>query len=112
MFHLELIIAYYFRQQHYRPLFLFFSSFDFSGQSELPMTGHSKTHITSDITGRCDAVFMWWDLQMDLHNDVILSCAPRWAHPTPTDMQVSNFGRGGGGWNGRIQKVCELNEGF
>ncbi|EAA04124.4 AGAP006938-PA [Anopheles gambiae str. PEST] len=27
------------------------------------------------------AVFMWWDLTMDREGDVLLSCAPYWAHP-------------------------------
>lgn len=32
---------------------------------------------------------MWWDLEMTPDDsDVILSCAPRWAHPTPSNMQV------------------------
>jgi protein arginine N-methyltransferase 7 len=38
-------------------------------------------------SGRCDAIFMWWDLQMDTEGKIMLSCAPRWAHPTPKNMQ-------------------------
>lgn len=26
-------------------------------------------------------LFMWWDLQMDIDNKILLSCAPYWAHP-------------------------------
>ena len=72
-------------------VFYLFFRFDFSGKTELPMFNHSQTKISASAAGRCDAVFVWWDLQMDLHNEVILSCAPRWAHPTPTDMQVSKI---------------------
>lgn len=35
---------------------------------------------------------MWWDLEMDPDGEIILSCAPRWAHPTPSDMQVCAIG--------------------
>ena len=32
---------------------------------------------------------MWWDLEMTPRgSEVILSCAPRWAHHTSSDMQV------------------------
>lgn len=37
--------------------------------------------------GSCDAVFMWWELEMDVGSEMILSTAPYWAHPTPHDMQ-------------------------
>ena len=38
--------------------------------------------------GRIDGVFMWWDLEMDKEGEIVLSCAPRWSHPTPRNMQV------------------------
>jgi len=32
---------------------------------------------------------MWWDIDMDMDGEVILSCAPHWEHPDPKDkMQV------------------------
>lgn len=40
------------------------------------------------MSGTCQSVFMWWELQMDLDGDIMLSCAPRWAHPEPKQMQV------------------------
>ncbi|XP_002735081.2 protein arginine N-methyltransferase 7-like [Saccoglossus kowalevskii] len=33
-------------------------------------------------TGRCHAVFMWWDLQMDTKGEVLLSTTPYWAMPS------------------------------
>ncbi len=38
--------------------------------------------------GKSHAVFMWWDLYFDEEEEILLSCAPKWAHPTPNDMQV------------------------
>eukprot|EP00057_Strongylocentrotus_purpuratus_P017614 XP_011672088.1 PREDICTED: protein arginine N-methyltransferase 7 [Strongylocentrotus purpuratus] len=32
------------------------------------------------ITGKCQGVFMWWDLTMDTEGKVILSTAPTWCH--------------------------------
>ena len=61
--------------------------FDFSGKT--PLEFDRTSVITPDVqdTGRVDAVLMWWDLEMDGEGEIILSCAPRWAHPTPDNMQ-------------------------
>jgi protein arginine N-methyltransferase 7 len=37
-------------------------------------------------SGKCDAVFMWWEIFMDPDKKVLLSCAPKWAHPDPKEM--------------------------
>ena len=38
--------------------------------------------------GEGQAVFMWWDLDMDFDSQVNLSCAPYWAHPQGKNSQV------------------------
>lgn len=39
-------------------------------------------HLAKAIdTGTAQAVFMWWELDMDVAHKVKLSCAPWWAHP-------------------------------
>ena len=38
--------------------------------------------MVSQIDGVAQMVFMWWDLIMDMHGDIVLSCAPVWAHPS------------------------------
>ena len=38
--------------------------------------------------GRCDAVFMWWELEMDDNRELILSTAPYWSQPAPHNVQV------------------------
>ena len=42
----------------------------------------------NDTLLECDAVFMWWQLEMDPDGKNILSTAPWWAHSTPDNMQV------------------------
>lgn len=36
-------------------------------------------------------VFMWWDLQMDINGEHILSCAPYWAHPKSKDKLTTDI---------------------
>ena len=75
-----------------RNLLLFTYRFDYSGKSPIEFKGRSvKKAPVLGQGGKCDALFMWWDLEMDTENKILLSCAPRWAHPTPKDMQVLLF---------------------
>ncbi|KAG1701356.1 Protein arginine N-methyltransferase 7 [Nymphon striatum] len=62
-------------------------TFDFSGKEPILFKKHTVTDIPVEESGKCQAIFMWWDLQMDLDAEIILSCAPIWAHPTPNNMQ-------------------------
>jgi protein arginine N-methyltransferase 7 len=70
---------------HPMPVF----SFDFSGRDSPAFHRHSETQVKalSGGGGRCDAVFMWWELEMGIRGELTLSTAPRWAHPTPLNMQ-------------------------
>jgi len=68
-----------------KPLKVF--RFDYSGKSKIEFSGKNIVEANSEINGSCDAVFMWWDLEMDTQGKILLSCAPRWAHPTPRNMQ-------------------------
>ncbi|XP_052231966.1 protein arginine N-methyltransferase 7-like isoform X1 [Dreissena polymorpha] len=62
-------------------------SFDFTGQSPLLADRTTKSSVEMIVSGSVDAVFMWWDLEMDPEGEITLSCAPHWAHPTPHNMQ-------------------------
>ena len=62
--------------------------FDYSGRSPIEFKGQSRMEVAAHASGKVDAVFMWWDLQMDVKGDVMLSCAPKWAHPEPDQLQV------------------------
>jgi hypothetical protein len=50
--------------------------------------GHGTDEDQDGNERKCDAIFMWWQLEMDVDGEIILSTAPRWAHPTPENMQV------------------------
>ena len=64
--------------------------FDFCGRAPLPLEETSDCEFTAKTSGTCHAFFMWWDLDMDMSGDVLLSCAPHWEHPDPKHtMQVS-----------------------
>lgn len=30
--------------------------------------------------GQTDGVFMWWECNMDWENEIVMSCAPKWAN--------------------------------
>ncbi|OWF48041.1 Protein arginine N-methyltransferase 7 [Mizuhopecten yessoensis] len=61
--------------------------FDFSGKTPLPFENQSQNVIKSQTSGQVDGVFMWWDLEMDTQGEIILSCAPSWAHPKIEELQ-------------------------
>ncbi|KAG7162057.1 arginine N-methyltransferase 7-like [Homarus americanus] len=60
--------------------------FDWSGrQKDIPCDETTRVKFKTLASGDCDAVFMWWDLRMDQDGEVMLSCAPYWAHPDLAD---------------------------
>ncbi|XP_060073824.1 protein arginine N-methyltransferase 7-like [Ylistrum balloti] len=61
--------------------------FDFSGKTPLPFHNQSQNVVKSLTSGQVDGVFMWWDLEMDTKEEIILSCAPSWAHPHIEELQ-------------------------
>ena len=62
--------------------------FDFSGKTPMTLRRHVESTVEAVADGRCDAVFMWWELEMDNNAQLTLSTAPYWAHPTPDSVQV------------------------
>uniref|UniRef100_A0A182PIJ4 Protein arginine N-methyltransferase n=1 Tax=Anopheles epiroticus TaxID=199890 RepID=A0A182PIJ4_9DIPT len=57
--------------------------FEFNWSKHQELTNNRRMEIVckAQTSGFPQAVFMWWDLRMDLEGDVLLSCAPYWAHP-------------------------------
>ena len=55
--------------------------FDWSGRTPFIFERSTINSVKAENNGKAQAVFMWWDLQMDIEGKVILSCAPHWAHP-------------------------------
>ncbi|VVD04916.1 unnamed protein product [Leptidea sinapis] len=54
--------------------------YDWSGKSAIDMKKTIKQKFTVTATGKAQAVFMWWELNMDTEG-IVLSCAPWWSHP-------------------------------
>lgn len=54
--------------------------FDFTKEENLIFNESCLTKANAIASGECQAVLMWWDLEMTPAGDV-LSCAPYWAHP-------------------------------
>ncbi|KAK7504556.1 hypothetical protein BaRGS_00004042 [Batillaria attramentaria] len=60
--------------------------FDFSKRGALKKWDSFEATIRPLQDGVVDAVFMWWDLEMDPEGEVYLSCAPSWEHPDGKDL--------------------------
>ncbi|XP_072746127.1 protein arginine N-methyltransferase 7 isoform X1 [Anoplolepis gracilipes] len=59
--------------------------FDWSGKEPLLYNEKILLRAKSIASGTAHAIFMWWDLNMDMDNQVLLSCAPVWEHPNVPD---------------------------
>uniref|UniRef100_A0A182JFC4 Protein arginine N-methyltransferase n=1 Tax=Anopheles atroparvus TaxID=41427 RepID=A0A182JFC4_ANOAO len=55
-------------------------------------TNHTKSVCKARTSGFPQAVFMWWDLTMDTDANVVLSCAPYWAHPDYERLKLRTNG--------------------
>ncbi|XP_014475851.1 PREDICTED: protein arginine N-methyltransferase 7 [Dinoponera quadriceps] len=59
--------------------------FDWSGKEPLLYDEKVSLRAQPIATGVAHAIFMWWDLNMDTDNQILLSCAPVWEHPDVPD---------------------------
>lgn len=67
--------------------------FDFSGESPIELERNSvKTFEPLVPGGTVQAVFFWWDLLMDPEGEIVLSCAPSWAHPDYAEYRAKAGG--------------------
>lgn len=64
--------------------------FDWSGKTPFIFERSTLNTIKSERDGTAQGIFMWWDLIMDIENNVTLSCAPFWAHPDVTNNVITN----------------------
>lgn len=62
--------------------------FDWSGKLPLMKERSNVLNLVSSGDGVAQVVFMWWDLVMDPDGEVVLSCAPIWAHPLTENNDV------------------------
>ncbi|XP_067124388.1 protein arginine N-methyltransferase 7 isoform X2 [Centruroides vittatus] len=61
--------------------------FDFTGKTPLKLNEENKVTATALNSAECQALFMWWELKMDMNGKIVLNCAPYWAHSNPSNMQ-------------------------
>lgn len=64
--------------------------FDWSGKTLSPLENCTSTKFIARQSGSLHVVFMWWDLKMDADNQILLSCAPFWAHPDYEQLKAVN----------------------
>ena len=70
------------------PIPIFEFDFGKHGKESIAKRRQSVKVFTPKLTvGKCDAIFMWWDLEMDPKSEIVLSCAPTWAHPRAKSFQ-------------------------
>ncbi|CAD7083536.1 unnamed protein product [Hermetia illucens] len=55
--------------------------FNFTDPAGVPKKRRSAIPFKSNGMGVAQAVFFWWDIKMDQEGEIVLSCAPYWAHP-------------------------------
>jgi protein arginine N-methyltransferase 7 len=65
--------------------------FDWSGRTPFIFERSTIHSIKVSQPGIAQAVFMWWDLQMDTEGKIILSCAPYWNHSLSKDDHKINL---------------------
>uniref|UniRef100_A0AAR5PHY3 Protein arginine N-methyltransferase n=1 Tax=Dendroctonus ponderosae TaxID=77166 RepID=A0AAR5PHY3_DENPD len=65
--------------------------FDWSGKTPFVFERSTIHTLKSLKHGKAQMVFMWWELQMDINAEHILSCAPYWAHPKSKDRITTDI---------------------
>jgi len=55
--------------------------FDWTNRTPIVCDRTSVARVEALSSGTAHAVLMWWDITMDPQGEVLLSCAPYWAHP-------------------------------
>lgn len=88
-----------FPRSSFTPLSPVLTLFHFDWTGEQPLIFNETTEIVFEgiSKGKASGVFMWWDIVMDINEEIVLSCAPVWEHPDAEkkDIVNSNFG---GSW--------------
>lgn len=55
--------------------------FDFQRKKQREKKRDQLLKVQSNQPGSAELVFYWWDIQLDDGGEILLSCAPYWAHP-------------------------------
>ena len=62
--------------------------FDWNAKNPIPQDENQSVKFSAIASGTAHAVFFWWDLDMDVDGDIVLSCAPPWAHPDGIERNI------------------------
>ncbi|KAH8327260.1 hypothetical protein KR074_007983 [Drosophila pseudoananassae] len=60
--------------------------FDFQRKKQREKKRDQLLEVKSNQPGSAELVFYWWDIQLDDGGEILLSCAPYWAHPEIQDL--------------------------
>ncbi|KAI9581497.1 protein arginine N-methyltransferase 7 [Glossina fuscipes] len=62
--------------------------FDFNCKEPTDVQRFRNILVKAFIPGSTDLVFFWWDIKMDFKEEIVLSCAPFWAHPNFKELKA------------------------
>ncbi|XP_037809355.1 protein arginine N-methyltransferase 7 [Lucilia sericata] len=79
--------------EQFRPIAEPFEIFEFDfNRKQFRELEREHNHILKATSvGSTDLVFYWWDISMDLEEEIKLSCAPFWAHPEFKQLATDNY---------------------
>lgn len=66
--------------------FVYVHSFDWNSKEPILKDDQKSIVLSSVADGTVHGILMWWTLDMDSEGDIVLSCAPPWAHPEGIPM--------------------------
>lgn len=64
--------------------------FNFSDSTGMATDRSNNLKLKSDSQGSVDMVLFWWSIDMDNEGEIVLSCAPYWAHPDFAELSSKN----------------------
>lgn len=73
-------------------------NFDFTLKNPIPKKRECTNKFKSEVGGKANAVFMWWDLEMDRSGENVLSCQPGYVSEGPERWFREGVMRGKGEW--------------
>ncbi|KAH8305910.1 hypothetical protein KR018_003205 [Drosophila ironensis] len=62
--------------------------FDFQRKQQREKHRHQLLKLQTQRPGCAELVFYWWDIQLDDGGEILLSCAPYWAHPEIDELRA------------------------
>ncbi|KZS09051.1 Protein arginine N-methyltransferase 7 [Daphnia magna] len=61
-------------------------NFDWNSKVPIPVEDTNTVNFVAKCSGKAHAILMWWTLDMDMAGEIVLSCAPPWAHPEGNEL--------------------------